>query len=78
MAEDRTKANFDIDSQLWDRFKKVSKINESSAAQELRKFIKRYVGENAQLDMKIWLKIQSQNLHQDNRQWSQVILWCDF
>jgi len=53
MAEDRTKANFDIDSQLWDRFKKVSKINESSAAQELRKFIKRYVGENAQLDMKI-------------------------
>lgn len=47
------RANFDIDAQKWDRFRKISKINESTATQEIRKFINKYLSDNAQLKLKV-------------------------
>ena len=47
------KANFNIDSDKWERFKKIAKINDSSGSQEIRKFIDKYLSENSQLDLKV-------------------------
>jgi len=41
--------NIRVDEEKWERFKKVSKANESDASKEVRKFINRYLSENAQL-----------------------------
>ncbi len=40
-----------VESDLWERFKKVAKANDSDASKELRKFIKRYLAKNAQLEI---------------------------
>ncbi len=45
--------NIRVDDQKWERFKKVAKLNESDASKEVRKFINKYLSENAQLDLKL-------------------------
>ncbi len=40
-----------VDADLWDRFKRVAKMNDSDASKEMRKFIKRYLAKNAQLEI---------------------------
>jgi len=47
------KANFNIDSEKWDRFKKIAKLKDSTAAQEIRKSIDKYLSENSQLELKV-------------------------
>ena len=44
--------NFKIDEDLRERFVTICKINDTTATQELRKFIKKYLSENSQLVMK--------------------------
>jgi len=38
-----------VDPVDWERFLKIAKANESDGSKEIRKFIKRYIAENAQL-----------------------------
>ena len=45
--------NVNVDAEKWERFKKIAKINNSTASQEIRKFIDRYLSENSQLDLKV-------------------------
>lgn len=42
-----------VDSELWDKFKKVAKYKNSDASKEVRKFIERYLAENSQLFLEI-------------------------
>lgn len=56
MDEDKKpdfKANFPVDREKWDRFKKIAKLNNSDAAKELRKAVDTYLAENHQLALKI-------------------------
>jgi len=45
--------NVRVDDQKWQRFKEIAKLNESDASKEIRKFINKYLAENAQLSIKI-------------------------
>jgi len=45
--------NIRIDSDKWEKFKKIAKLNESDASKEVRKFVNRYLSDNAQLDLKL-------------------------
>ena len=47
------KVNLNVNAEKWERFKKIAKINNSTASQEIRKFIDRYLSENSQLDLKV-------------------------
>ena len=38
-----------VEKDLWERFMKTAKLKDSDASKEIRKFIKRYLAENAQL-----------------------------
>jgi hypothetical protein len=38
-----------VDEDVWETFKKLAKYNDSDAAKEMRKMIKRYIAENANL-----------------------------
>jgi metal-responsive CopG/Arc/MetJ family transcriptional regulator len=42
-----------VEKDLWDKFKKIAKYKDSDASKEIRKFIKRYLAENAQLFLEI-------------------------
>ena len=42
-------ANIRVDEEKWKLFKQTAKKNESDASKELRKFINRYLAENAVL-----------------------------
>ena len=42
-----------VDKDTRDRFNKVAKIKDSTASQELRKFMKKYLAENSQLELKV-------------------------
>ena len=44
--------NIRVDEQKWERFKRIAKLNESDASKEIRKFINKYLAENAQLLLK--------------------------
>ena len=43
--------NIRVDEKLWQRFKKTARAQESDASKEIRKFIKRYLSEHAQLEV---------------------------
>ena len=43
---------FELDEDSYELFKIVTKENDSTAAQEIRKFIKEYLSKNAQLELK--------------------------
>ena len=43
--------NIRVEEAHWERFKKVAKARDSDASKEVRKFIKRYLAENAQLGL---------------------------
>ena len=45
--------NIRIDDVKWERFKKIAKLNESDASKEVRKFVNKYLSDNAQLDLKL-------------------------
>jgi antitoxin component of RelBE/YafQ-DinJ toxin-antitoxin module len=45
--------NIRVDEDKWERFKKIAKANESDASKEVRKFINKYLSENAQLHLEI-------------------------
>ena len=47
------KYTHELDEELYERFKKVAKANDSTAVQEIRKFVKKYLSENAQLALKL-------------------------
>ncbi len=49
----RKKYSCEIEEADYERFKKIAKYLDSTAIQEMRKFIKRYNAENSQLDLKI-------------------------
>jgi len=46
-----TKANITVDKAKWERFKKLTKINNSDASKEIRKLIDRYLKEHSQLTL---------------------------
>ena len=50
---EQVRANLMVDKALWNRFKAIAKVNDSTATQLLRKFIKEYVSDNSQLALKI-------------------------
>ena len=50
---EKTKATMEVNAKKWERFKKIAKINNSTASQEFRKFMDRYLAENSQLDLKV-------------------------
>jgi len=41
-----------VEPDIWDRFRKVAKLNDSDASKEIRKLIKKYLSENTQLLLK--------------------------
>ena len=43
------KYTHELNEEYYERFKKVAKANDSTAVQEIRKFIKKYLSENSQL-----------------------------
>lgn len=45
--------NMKVDETLKDRFLRIAKINESDGAKEVRKFMKKYVADNAHLALKL-------------------------
>ena len=47
------KVNFNVDPVKWERFKKVAKENYSDTNKELRKFIDRYLYENAHIEQRL-------------------------
>ena len=49
----KKKLIINIDADLKSNFIKITKLNETDASKEIRKFIKEYVAKNAQLDLKI-------------------------
>ena len=49
----KKKITIEVDVDHYERFKKIAKFNDSSAAQEIRKFIKKYNSENANLELSI-------------------------
>ena len=49
---EKMKITMSMDKTDWERFKKIAKLNDSDASEEVRKFIKKYLSENAQLDLK--------------------------
>ena len=51
MAMKKTSIEVDVDK--FERFKKIAKINNSTAAQEIRKFIDKYLKENSQLELQV-------------------------
>ena len=48
---EKKKISIDVEAEKWDRMKKVAKINNSTGAQEFRKFMDRYLKENAHLEL---------------------------
>ena len=46
--EKMKKVNFNVHPSKWENFKKIAKGNHSDANKELRKFIDKYLKENAQ------------------------------
>jgi len=51
--EKMKKVGFNVEPSKWEKFKQVAKLNQSDTNKELRKFIDRYLAENAQLALKI-------------------------
>ena len=49
----KKKYTCEIEEADYNRFKKIAKFKDSTAIQEVRKFIKRYNAENAQLELKV-------------------------
>jgi len=47
------KISINVDSEKWERFKKIAKINNSTASQEVRKCVEKYLKENSQLELKV-------------------------
>ena len=47
------KYTHEINQELYERFKRVAKENDSTAVQEIRKFIKSYLSKNSQLELKV-------------------------
>ena len=45
--------NMKIEKELKDRFIEICKLNDTSASMEMRKFIKKYLSDNAQLSLKL-------------------------
>jgi len=45
-----------VEKDLWDRFMKIAKAKDSDASKEIRKFIKRYIGENSELFLQLETK----------------------
>ena len=46
------RATIQVDRKKWERFRKIAKTRHSDASKEIRKFIDRYLAENAQLELK--------------------------
>jgi hypothetical protein len=51
--EKMKKVGFNVEPSKWEKFKRVAKLNQSDTNKELRKFIDRYLAENAQMALKI-------------------------
>lgn len=47
--KEQVRANLMVDKELWERFKAIAKSNDETATQLLRKYVKKYVSDNAQL-----------------------------
>jgi predicted DNA-binding protein len=47
---------FRIEDEFWERFKKIAEHKDSDANKELRKLIKQYIAENAQLFLEMEAK----------------------
>jgi len=47
-------ANIKVDRSKWNTFKKISKINNSDASKEIRKFIDKYINDNKDLIEKLF------------------------
>jgi len=50
------RVNIYIEPDVWERFRKVAKFKDSDASKEIRKMIKQYLSENAQLFLEIEAK----------------------
>jgi len=48
-----------VDDELWEKFKKLTKYQDSDASKEIRKFIKRYLAEHSQLFLEMEAKRKS-------------------
>jgi len=46
------KANITVEPDKWERFKKLTKIKQSDASKEIRKFIDEWLSKNSQLELK--------------------------
>ena len=51
MNNEMTMIHVRVDKSKWERFKKITKINNSDASKEIRKFIDRYLKDNSQLEI---------------------------
>jgi len=49
-----------VDPELWEKFKKIARLKDSDASKELRKFIKQYVEDNADLLPAVFIEIKSE------------------
>ncbi len=47
--DEMKKATILVESEKWERFKKIAKKKQSDASKEIRKFIDKYLAENSQL-----------------------------
>jgi hypothetical protein len=50
--EEFIRATVQVDRKKWERFRKIAKMRHSDASKEIRKFVDRYLAENAQLELK--------------------------
>lgn len=47
------KAGFNVEIDKWEKFKQLTRLNNSDTNKEIRKFIDRYLSENSQSALKI-------------------------
>jgi len=47
------KVSINVEKDKWEDFKKIAKLNQSDTNKEIRKFMDKYLADNAQLIMRI-------------------------
>ena len=57
--DEMKKATILVESEKWERFKKIAKKKQSDASKEIRKFIDKYLAENSRLFLEMEAKRKS-------------------
>jgi rubrerythrin len=50
---DKIRTSILVEKDAWERFKKIAKYNDSDSSKEIRKMMKKYISDNADLTLKM-------------------------